>query len=161
MGLYEKLDSDSSEDISDSENGTVFHLQPTPPWKSRYVLPLAFAFSTLGFLTAAGMLALYWQLVASFNELSSQSSPEIHQESSHEVSSDLILDCGSSLGEAMARGCTLDIMADAWLPQACYYADAAEEAMSPDTRLAHYGGAGPFEWLSGHQSHQAYTLKNL
>ena len=37
-------------------------------------------------------------------------------------------------------------MADAWLPEACYHADAAEKALSPDTALAHLGGAGPFDW---------------
>lgn len=43
----------------------------------------------------------------------------------------LSLDCGSTRGEAIANGCSLDLTADAWLPQACYYdAEAAAEELS-------------------------------
>lgn len=66
---------------------------------------------------------------------------ENHLEGEH------ILECGKTREEAVARGCMLDILAAAWLPEACYDAEFAMEAISPNTTLAELGGAGPNDWF--------------
>ncbi|EEH20127.2 hypothetical protein PABG_02386 [Paracoccidioides brasiliensis Pb03] len=67
-----------------------------------------------------------------------------------QTESDLILDCGTTRAEAVARGCVFDVMAAAWLPRLCYDEDAARESMLPDSDLATVGGSGPFPWWTSH-----------
>ena len=145
---YEKLDSEPCEDtVKPTE---VFTLsQPcTRLWKTRSLVTVALLSSFLGFLLATALLSWQPQLIVPINTLNGQTSAEASEDipDAGSFAEERFLDCGSTRAEAIARGCTLDIMADAWLPQACYHADVAEEALSPDTHLAHLGGAGPNEW---------------
>ncbi|KAF8846526.1 hypothetical protein BDZ45DRAFT_812258 [Acephala macrosclerotiorum] len=56
------------------------------------------------------------------------------------------LTCGSTRLEALAKNCTLDIMADAWLPPACYNSTSASLSLDPSTILSNLTGAGIFDW---------------
>ena len=79
----------------------------------------------------------------------------------HQPEVDISPHCGKSREEAIALGCTLDVMGDAWLPPACYDSSAAAKALSPDTRLARLGGAGPFPWFLDKNFTQPITQDDL
>ncbi|QSS60188.1 hypothetical protein I7I51_04985 [Histoplasma capsulatum] len=73
-------------------------------------------------------------------------SKEVSSSPQQQNDEDLVMDCGKTRAEAVARGCVLDIMGAAWLPQLCYDKELAEESVSPDTELAKVGGSGISQW---------------
>jgi hypothetical protein len=82
--------------------------------------------------------------------------PTHHHEEEH-----TILDCGTSIPEAIQRGCTLDVMAGIWLPAACYDAAVAREGASNETELAGLRGSGLFEWALEHNHTTAVAQEEL
>ncbi|EEH08539.1 conserved hypothetical protein [Histoplasma capsulatum G186AR] len=73
-------------------------------------------------------------------------SKEVSSSPQQQNDEDLIMDCGKTRAEAVARGCVLDVLGAAWIPPLCYDKELAEESVLSDTELAKVGGSGIFQW---------------
>ncbi|KAK4240929.1 hypothetical protein C8A03DRAFT_30896 [Achaetomium macrosporum] len=71
------------------------------------------------------------------------------------------LNCGLSRAEALAKGCRLDVMADAWLPSPCFNETAAAMAFSRQTILSNLTGAGIFDWYADANHTAPVSLEDL
>ncbi|KAI0151870.1 hypothetical protein GGR57DRAFT_503797 [Xylariaceae sp. FL1272] len=72
-----------------------------------------------------------------------------------------MLHCGTSRKEAIANGCTLDVMGAAWMPAACYDAGEAQEALDPTTLLINLTGPSIFDWYRDPRREYPLTLDDL
>ncbi|KAI8949552.1 hypothetical protein F4801DRAFT_580379 [Xylaria longipes] len=109
------------------------------------------------FLSAAVSLSLYLP-TPSWLDLHFSTAPLI---STTHADHALVLNCGTSREEAIANGCTLDIMGGAWIPAACYDAEEAREALDPTTMLISLTGPSIFDWYSDPRREHPVTLEEL
>lgn len=69
--------------------------------------------------------------------------------------------CGASRVEAIANGCRLDVMGDAWLPAPCFNSTAASAAVDRTTFLSKLLGKGIFDWYIDSNHTQSVSLERL
>jgi hypothetical protein len=141
MFYYEKLTNGYSSD-SDHEDPIPHHDLPARGGRLSRLFRCRCTFITfflLAIISATAALTLHFDL--SSHHISSYI-PKLHY-GPNEPST---LTCGSTRLEALAKNCTLDIMADAWLPPACYNSTSASLSLDPSTILSNLTGAGIFDW---------------
>lgn len=69
--------------------------------------------------------------------------------------------CGATRAEAIANGCRLDVMGNAWLPVPCFNSTAASAAFDRTTFLSKVLGKGIFDWYIDSNHTQSVSLEKL